>query len=150
MRKSHSCGISATFFQCCFMTETQVLMTVSDFSVIFFYESFPGRWLHFSVGGGFVFQIGGFIFKLGWHRFWWGRGVSKKIVGCPPTMGNPVQPDMNQKLSLKNAKYITDFIYQFWSRTKSSKSLAFAFTWEYLSSVRRYLLFHRFLFSMHN
>ena len=27
------CGISVIFFQCCFMSKTQVLMTVSDFSM---------------------------------------------------------------------------------------------------------------------
>ena len=35
MRKSRSCGISAIFFQYCFMIETQVFMTVSDFSRLF-------------------------------------------------------------------------------------------------------------------
>ena len=61
------------------MTESQVLMTVSDFSVVFFYESFPGRWLHFSVGGGFVFQIGGASF-LSWGGigFDGGGGFRKK------------------------------------------------------------------------
>ena len=32
MRKSRSSGISSIFLQCCFLMETQVLMTVSDFS----------------------------------------------------------------------------------------------------------------------
>ena len=49
------------------MTETQVLMTVSDFLRVFFKESFPGRGHHFSFGGGrgVVSQMGGFIFKGG-------------------------------------------------------------------------------------
>ena len=38
------CGIFVTFFQCCFMSEIHVLMTVPDF---FFQESFPGRGLYF-------------------------------------------------------------------------------------------------------
>ena len=44
------------------MIETQVLMTFSIFSSFFFKESFPGWGLHFSKGGGCVFQLGGFIF----------------------------------------------------------------------------------------
>ena len=35
VRKLRFCGISAIFFQCCFMSETQALMTVSDFWVFF-------------------------------------------------------------------------------------------------------------------
>ena len=35
VRKSCSCGISAIFFQCCFMIEIQILMTVSNFSWFF-------------------------------------------------------------------------------------------------------------------
>ena len=31
VRKSRFCGISAISFQCCFMSETQILMTVSNF-----------------------------------------------------------------------------------------------------------------------
>ena len=55
VRKSRSCGISAIFSKCCFMIETQVLLTVSNF---FFQESFPGRRLHFSMGSRAVFQLG--------------------------------------------------------------------------------------------
>ena len=35
VRKSSFCGISTNFFRCCFMSETQVLMAVSDFSDFF-------------------------------------------------------------------------------------------------------------------
>ena len=57
------------------MIETQVLMTVSDFLWFFLYESFLGRGLHFSVGGGqVIFQMGGFIFEwvggAPWGRHW--------------------------------------------------------------------------------
>ena len=53
VRKSHSCGISAIFFQCCFMIETQVLITVSDFFCFFsrvgsVFQMARGRELHFS------------------------------------------------------------------------------------------------------
>ena len=65
MRKSHSCGISAIFFECYLVSETQILMTVSDFLWFFCRKSFPGRGLHFSMGG---VQMGSFIFE-------WGEGA---------------------------------------------------------------------------
>ena len=77
------------FFQFCFTSKTQVLMTVSDFS------AFCSR-NHFLEGGFFfqwgevVFQLGvSFIFKWsatprGWHRFWWEK-FSKKVVGSAGT-----------------------------------------------------------------
>ena len=57
--KSESCGISATFFQCCFMIETQVVMTVSNFL------RFCSR-NHF-LEGGFTFQWGwgGLVSQMG-------------------------------------------------------------------------------------
>ena len=72
VRKSCSCGICAIFFQCCFMTETQVLITASDFSEFFSRNHF--------LEGGFalqwrvVFQLRSFIFKWGMPR--WGGGAS--------------------------------------------------------------------------
>ena len=71
VRKSHYCGISAIFFQCYFMIETQVLMTLSDF---FFFLSSRNQFMG--------------------YQFWWGGGgdISERIVGwrgAPPTMGNP-------------------------------------------------------------
>ena len=73
-----------SFFQCCFMSETQVLMTVFNFSWFFSRNHF--------LEGGFTFQCrggGGVIF--GWevsflsgesaprgHRFWWGEFQKKK------------------------------------------------------------------------
>ena len=53
VRKSRFSGISAIFFQCCFMSRTEVLITVSNF---FFQESFPRRGLCFSMGGGISAQ----------------------------------------------------------------------------------------------
>ena len=50
VRKSRSCGFSVFFFQCCFMIETQVLMTVSSFSGFFCGNHF--------LKGGFTFQRG--------------------------------------------------------------------------------------------
>ena len=55
--KLGSCGISAIFFQCCFMIETQVLMTVSDFSGIFSRNHF--------LEGGFTFRWKGVCFSDG-------------------------------------------------------------------------------------
>ena len=57
--KSDSCRILAIFFQCCFMIETQVLMTVSNFSGIFSRNHF--------LEGGFTFQ--------------WGRGGVPILIG---------------------------------------------------------------------
>ena len=77
--KSDSCGISAIFFQCCFMIQAQVLMTVSDFWGIFSRNHF--------LEGGFTFQwgevvsqMGGFIVKWGglWGASILMMGVSKK------------------------------------------------------------------------
>ena len=62
-RKSCSCGISAIFFQCWFMSETQVLMAVSDFLNFFSRFSF-------------------FFF------FWWGDGGDGDAAPCP-SRGNP-------------------------------------------------------------
>ena len=50
VRKSCFCGTSATFFQCCFMNETQVLTTISN-SFLFFSRN------HF-LKEGFTFQRG--------------------------------------------------------------------------------------------
>ena len=39
-----------------------VLLNFKLLFIVFFKESFPGRGLHFSMGGGFAFQIGGASF----------------------------------------------------------------------------------------
>ena len=62
---------------------------------VFFWESFPGSEIHFSMGG-FAFQLGDFIFKWGMGE---GGGVSHGGGGlkpsstppapCPPYYGNP-------------------------------------------------------------
>ena len=58
--KPDSCGISAIFFQCCLMIETQVLMTVSDFLKIFSRNHF--------LEGGFTFQWE-FVSQMGGASF---------------------------------------------------------------------------------
>ena len=65
-RKSRSCGISAIFFQCCFMIETQILMTVSDFSGFFSRNHF--------LEGGLTFQWGVCLSVRGRTSFLSGRG----------------------------------------------------------------------------
>ena len=88
VRQSHSCGVSAIFFQCCFIIETllkiktQVLMTLIFF--VFFLEIISWKGASF-FNGGFAFQMGGFIFN--WESATWGvasilmGGFSKVIVG---------------------------------------------------------------------
>ena len=83
------CGISTIFFQCCFMSETQVLMIFSDFFFCFFSRS------HF-LEGGFIFQWGASF--LGASALM--GGVQKKSSDgvsspCPPpTMGNPTSENI--------------------------------------------------------
>ena len=79
MRKSRFCGISTMFFQCCFMSETQVLMTVSDFFGVFFLETA----LFNGAGEGACFSVGRRVsikYRTGWRPH-----------AHPPitTMGNP-------------------------------------------------------------
>ena len=125
VRKSHSCGVSWIFFQCCFMIEAQVLMTVSDFLKFFprnhfLEEGFAVQW------GGVVFQMGGFIFKWvapHWgHWFWW--EVFKKIVGwgiaphAPLSMGNPeaCRPLLGNKeknLILRTSKMPVSLLWEY-------------------------------------
>ena len=50
VRKSHACGISTIFLQWCFMTETQVSMTVSDFWCFFSRNHFLERSFTFQWG----------------------------------------------------------------------------------------------------
>ena len=64
VRKSCSCGISAIFFQCFFMVETQVLMTVSDFS---------GFFLGIIYWNGDSLFNGGVVSQMGWASFLSGR-----------------------------------------------------------------------------
>ena len=71
VRKSSSCRIFPILLQCCFTTETQVLMAISNF---FFLGIIS--WQGASLGGGFAFQLeGGFIFK--WGISFDGRQVEK-------------------------------------------------------------------------
>ena len=72
VRKSCFCGISAIYFQCCFMSEAQILMTISDF-----WGFFRNHFLE----GGFAFQ---WLKKIiGWER----EGGTSPMP--PPTIGNP-------------------------------------------------------------
>ena len=87
VRKSHSCGISAIFSQCCFMIETQVLMTVSTF------WGFLSR-NHF-LKGGFPFQWGDLFFSCrGDHR-----------MGVLPPMP-PIMRNAGTKSHLKKQSYL--------------------------------------------
>ena len=78
-RKSRFCGISTIFFQYCFMSETQVLMTISNFSELFLQ----------------IISWKGFIFKWEGHRgetinFDGGGGLKNhRMGGGQPFMGNP-------------------------------------------------------------
>ena len=97
--KSHSCGISAVFFQYCFMIETQVSITVSDFSKYFSRNhilevDFTFQW------GRLFLRLGAFIFKCGGapcRALVLMGEVSKNILGWrghslppwSPTMGKP-------------------------------------------------------------
>ena len=68
--KSHSSGISVIFFQSCFMTETQVLMSFQFFRVIFLEINFwKGASLFNRRGeegvGGVGGSVGGFHFYVG-------------------------------------------------------------------------------------
>ena len=66
-RKARFYGIFATFFQRYFMSETQVLMTVSDFFGFFSRNYF--------VEGDFTFQWGGIWFSVEWGLNFKGRGA---------------------------------------------------------------------------
>ena len=57
LRKSYFCGISVIFFQCCFMSETQVLMSFP----IFRFSGFCSR--NNFLEGGFTFQCGDVFFS---------------------------------------------------------------------------------------
>ena len=76
--KSDSCRILAIFFQCCFTIETQVLMTVSNFSGIFSRNHF--------LEGGFTFQWGG---GGGTHFDW---GFKRKLQDGGGTPHAPPLP----------------------------------------------------------
>ena len=68
--KSDSSEISAIFFQCCFIIEMQVLMTVSDCSGIFSRNHFLETGFTFQWEGG-----GGFVSQMGWLHFLKGGGA---------------------------------------------------------------------------
>ena len=68
MRKLRFCRIFANFFQCCFMSETQVLVAVSDFLDFHFLgnssrmgTSFFNDKVCISVGVGFIFRCDGVL-----------------------------------------------------------------------------------------
>ena len=94
LRKSHFCGISVIFFQCCFMCETQILMTFSNFGGFFFLESFPGRGFYCSMEGGSFLSAGALLggrfsgnhFLKGGFTFQW-RGGSFLSGRVPHSWG---------------------------------------------------------------
>ena len=75
MRRSRFCGIFVIFSQCCFMSETQVLMTISDFLGFFLGVIFWKSYLFFNGGASFLSE--------GHHmgRISFDGGGSKKIIG---------------------------------------------------------------------
>ena len=96
MRKSYFYGVSAIFFQYCFMSETQVLMTVSDFFFLGII-SWKGALLFNGMGEGFIFNWGGGGYLMGASVLMGGFQKKKKIMDgghplnlpLPPTMGYP-------------------------------------------------------------
>ena len=114
VRKSRFCGISVTYFQCCLMSETQVLTSVSNlFIYLFIYlfgggvlviifwkeEDLSGRRIYFLMGGASFLSGGGVGVGGGgapWRSISFDGGIFKKNHGmgecpsCLPTMGNPV------------------------------------------------------------
>ena len=59
------------------MSDTEVLMTISNFFRFFFWESFSGKGLYFSMEGGASFLSGG------------GGGTPLGASGVPPHYGEP-------------------------------------------------------------
>ena len=93
MRKSCSCWISAIFFQCCFMIEMQVFMTVSDFSRFFSRNKF--------LVWDFTFQWG-VVFELGdtpWEGF---RKNHRTLIPPTPLPLFRQAPSQICKLTAKN------------------------------------------------
>ena len=95
----HFYEISAIFFQCCFIIERQVLMTVSNFSGVFLgIISWKGALLF--NGGSLLSWGGGFIFKwrgcpMGGSAFT-GGGVQKKSWdGGHPQCTSPLWETLN-------------------------------------------------------
>ena len=86
LRKSYFCGICTLFFQCCFMHETQVLMTVSDSS--FFLAIIP--W------GGITFQCEGLVKRE------YPMGI-QKIIGMGGGGACPIPPFPT--LTMRNTVY---------------------------------------------
>ena len=78
-RKPLFCGIFATFFQCYFMSETQVLMNVSDFLGFFSRNYF--------LEGGFTFQWEGIWFSVEWSLNFKRRGAP---LGSLALMGGEI------------------------------------------------------------
>ena len=103
-----------SFFQCCFMSETQVLMTVFNFSWFFSRNHFLEGGFTFQCRGGGDFRLGGFIFK-------WGErpagssvlmgGVSKKKI--PTWTWNPATLDTYAvcEIIAFDKKYFTIFYF---------------------------------------
>ena len=79
-RKPRLCGISVIFFQCCFMSETQLLMIDSDFFFFFFFYHFLKGAFTFQLEGDFIFKcvfVGGGEAPHGGISFDGGRALKK-------------------------------------------------------------------------
>ena len=79
VRKSFSCGISAISFQCCFMSETQVLMSFQFFGLFsrnhFLEGGFIFQWGASFLGGGRGHPLGASVLM------WRGRGSRNHRMG---------------------------------------------------------------------
>ena len=79
-RKPRLCGISVIFFQCCFMSETQLLMIDSDFFFFFSRNHFLKGAFTFQLEGDFIFKcvfVGGGEAPHGGISFDGGRALKK-------------------------------------------------------------------------
>ena len=98
MRKSCSCWISAIFFQCCFMIDMQVFMTVSYFSEFFSRNKF--------LVWGFTFQWM-IVFELGdapWGDFEKNHRMGESPDSPPPTP-LPLFPLLNLQTDCKESDF---------------------------------------------
>ena len=102
VRKSRFCGISAISFQCCFMSETQILMAVSNFCNFSFFFSEGGEDRGPSV----------FTEKEGWKN----RGQKNHIMRGSPLSALP-SPPLCDTLSENSRQQVNwDFTTEFTSK----------------------------------
>ena len=110
-RKSRFRGISAIFCQCCFMTETQVLMTVSNFFGCFSrYHFLEGASLFNSIGSSFIFKWGEGAprgHQVDGGEFQKNYGLVGGVCQFLPAMGNPGQ--LLLKMRLRYRCFLVNF-----------------------------------------